>query len=127
MAVGRLKWIPGLKHTGKDNYAWFRFDARHTSRRVSHCRDQGEILPGTVQDMRAVRQGLNAAALQLAVLFGGVQNARMPRAFGVTSSVTAGCTAARHARHARHHQMACYDDKLGDRNDCGETTRYHHE
>lgn len=88
MAVGRLKWIPGLKHTGKDNYAWFRFDARHTSRRVSHGREL-EILPGMVQDMPAVRQGLNAAALQLAVLFGGVQNARMPRAFGVTSSVTA--------------------------------------
>lgn len=29
-----------------------------------------------------MRQNLNAAALQLAVLFGGVQNARMPRAFG---------------------------------------------
>src|SRR6478672_10912346 len=26
----RLKWIEGSKDTGKDNHAWYRFDARHT-------------------------------------------------------------------------------------------------
>ena len=30
VSVGRLKWIPGSKHTGKDNCVWYRFDANHT-------------------------------------------------------------------------------------------------
>lgn len=29
VTVGRLKWIPGSKFTGKDNCAWYRFDATH--------------------------------------------------------------------------------------------------
>jgi hypothetical protein len=28
VSVGRLKWIPGSKHSGKDNAAWFLFDRR---------------------------------------------------------------------------------------------------
>lgn len=28
--VGRLKLIEGSKHAGKENFAWFRFDHRHT-------------------------------------------------------------------------------------------------
>lgn len=27
VAVGRLKWIPGSKHTGKENCAWYRFES----------------------------------------------------------------------------------------------------
>lgn len=30
VSAGRLKWMPGTKHTGKDNAAWYRFDRRHT-------------------------------------------------------------------------------------------------
>lgn len=29
VSVGRLRWIEGSKHTGKDNAAWYRFDATH--------------------------------------------------------------------------------------------------
>ena len=29
LPIGRLRWIAGSKHTGKDNYAWFKFDIRH--------------------------------------------------------------------------------------------------
>ena len=29
VAVGRLKWIAGSKHTGKDNASWYRFHAQH--------------------------------------------------------------------------------------------------
>lgn len=29
VSVGRLKWIPGTKQTGKDNVAWYRFHAQH--------------------------------------------------------------------------------------------------
>lgn len=28
VAVGRVKWIPGSKYTGKDNVCWYLFDAR---------------------------------------------------------------------------------------------------
>lgn len=28
VAVGRLKWIPGTKHTGKENCSWYLFDNR---------------------------------------------------------------------------------------------------
>jgi hypothetical protein len=44
-AIGRVKWIAGSKHTGKDNHAWYRFDARHTSGPVFHWRGQGETTP----------------------------------------------------------------------------------
>lgn len=30
VAVGRLKWIPGSEFTGKENCAWYRFEAGHT-------------------------------------------------------------------------------------------------
>lgn len=29
VSVGRVKWIPGTKMTGKDNSAWHLFDAKH--------------------------------------------------------------------------------------------------
>jgi hypothetical protein len=38
VAIGRVKWIEGSKHTGKDNCAWYRFDARHAASSVFHCR-----------------------------------------------------------------------------------------
>ena len=42
----RLKWIEGSKDTGKDNHAWYRFDARHSGGPVLHNnRGQGEIIP----------------------------------------------------------------------------------
>jgi len=31
VSVGRLKWIEGTKQTGKDNCAWYHFDANHTA------------------------------------------------------------------------------------------------
>jgi hypothetical protein len=29
VSVGRVKWIEGSKHTGKDNCCWYRFDPGH--------------------------------------------------------------------------------------------------
>lgn len=29
VSVGRVRWIPGSKHDGKDNAAWYRFHAQH--------------------------------------------------------------------------------------------------
>ena len=45
VAIGRVKWIEGSKHTGKDNHAWYRFDIRHRSGPVFHGRDQSEMIP----------------------------------------------------------------------------------
>ena len=45
MTIGRVKWIEGSKHTGKDNYAWYRFDITHKSGPVFHGRGQGELTP----------------------------------------------------------------------------------
>ena len=45
VAIGRVKWIQGSKHTGKDNHAWCRFDAWHRGGPVFHGRDQSEMIP----------------------------------------------------------------------------------
>ena len=42
VAIGRVKWIEGSKHTGKDNHAWYRFDAGHKGVTALHRRNQGE-------------------------------------------------------------------------------------
>jgi len=39
VAVGRMKWIEGSKHTGKDNCTWYRFDIKHTAGPVFRGRD----------------------------------------------------------------------------------------
>jgi hypothetical protein len=45
VAIGRVKWIADSKHTGKDNHAWYRFDARHRGGPVFHGRDQSDVVP----------------------------------------------------------------------------------
>jgi hypothetical protein len=44
VAIGRVKWFENSAHTGKDNYSWYRFDARHSSGTVFHGRDQSEMI-----------------------------------------------------------------------------------
>ena len=48
--IGRVKWIADLKFTGKDNYAWYRFDARHKGPTIIHGRSiasqDAALLPG---------------------------------------------------------------------------------
>jgi hypothetical protein len=45
IVIGRLKWFEDSKFTGKDNFAWYRFDARHSGGPILHGRDQGEAIP----------------------------------------------------------------------------------
>jgi hypothetical protein len=45
VAIGRVKWFEGTKHTGKDNYAWYRFDTRHSSGPVFRGREQSDTVP----------------------------------------------------------------------------------
>jgi hypothetical protein len=42
VTIGRVKWFADSKHTGKDNHAWFRFDARHKGITAIHRRNAGE-------------------------------------------------------------------------------------
>jgi hypothetical protein len=44
--IGRVKWIEGSKYNGKDNHAWYRFDASYRGGHpIFHCRDQAETIP----------------------------------------------------------------------------------
>ena len=36
VVIGRLKLIPGTKYSGKDNFAWCRFDERHSGGPILH-------------------------------------------------------------------------------------------
>ena len=77
VTIGRVKWIEGSKHTGKDNHAWYRFDIRHKRRPCLPRPRPGRGYPFTAhQSLRAMPQALRAAAIQFAVLLAGVQAAR---------------------------------------------------
>ncbi len=45
LPIGRVKWIEGSKHTGKDNTCWYLFDSKHRVSPVFNWRDQGEAIP----------------------------------------------------------------------------------
>ena len=36
--IGRLKWFEDSPHTGKDNFCWYRFDAKHKGPTIIHGR-----------------------------------------------------------------------------------------
>jgi hypothetical protein len=56
VAIGRVKWIEGSKHTGKDNYAWYRFDASHTAGVDFHAANRAKrSLRGAVRASSAAR------------------------------------------------------------------------
>ena len=37
VSVGRLRWIEGTTMSGKQNFAWYRFDARHAAGPIFHA------------------------------------------------------------------------------------------
>ena len=37
VSVGRLRWIEGTTMSGKQNFAWYRFDARHSAGPIFHA------------------------------------------------------------------------------------------
>jgi hypothetical protein len=44
VTIGRVKWIEGSKHTGKENFAWFRFAAGHASGPIFHSRGAAPVV-----------------------------------------------------------------------------------
>lgn len=47
VAIGRLRWIAETKYTGKDNYGWYRFDARHGVGPIFHAQGASPATPGS--------------------------------------------------------------------------------
>ena len=43
VATGRVKWIADSKHTGKNNFGWYRFDINHTEGPVLHPWDAAPV------------------------------------------------------------------------------------
>ena len=78
VTIGRVKWIEGSKHTGKDNHAWFRFDARHKGGDGDSQAQPGRRDCSTParRSLRAMPQTLPATAINIAVLLAGMQAAR---------------------------------------------------
>ena len=46
VAIGRLRWIPGSPHTGKENHGWYRFDVRHKGEPIFHTQGAPPTTPG---------------------------------------------------------------------------------
>ena len=43
VSVGRLRWIEGTTMSGKQNFAWYRFDARHTAGPIFHAHGSAPV------------------------------------------------------------------------------------
>ena len=43
VSVGRLRWFEGTKMSGKENFAWYRFDARHSAGPIFHARGSAPV------------------------------------------------------------------------------------
>ena len=43
VSIGRVRWIAGTKMFGKENYAWYRFDAHHLSGPIFHA-DESKVV-----------------------------------------------------------------------------------
>ena len=43
--IGRVKWFAASKYSSKDNFGWFRFDARHKGATAIHRRNEAEVPP----------------------------------------------------------------------------------
>ena len=71
VAIGRVKWIEGSKHTGKDNYAWYRFDAGTQGRSRLSLPRSGRAGPAH-QSVCPMRQALRATTGYITVLLAGM-------------------------------------------------------
>jgi hypothetical protein len=49
VSVGRVKWMPGTKHSGKDNAAWYLFEGSHEGATVFHGRAADALGKGSAR------------------------------------------------------------------------------
>jgi hypothetical protein len=45
VTIGRVKWFENSRYTSKDNFAWYRFDAKYKGATAVHRRNQAEVTP----------------------------------------------------------------------------------
>jgi len=43
VSVGRLRWFDGTTMSGKQNFAWYRFHARHSAGPIFHAHGSGPV------------------------------------------------------------------------------------
>jgi hypothetical protein len=92
--IGRVQWIPGSKYKGgKDNAAWYHFDARHTAGPVFHA---WRSAPGPSRATLCAQCSVSyrPESLGLQVLLERLPPARLSRARKRNASVTPPCDAA---------------------------------
>ena len=53
VSVGRVKWIEGTKHSGKDNAAWYLFDGEYAGATVFHGRSKLDLRRSICMKMSA--------------------------------------------------------------------------
>ena len=44
VSIGRLRWFEGTTLSGKQNFAWYRFDARHSAGPIFHAHGSAPVL-----------------------------------------------------------------------------------
>jgi hypothetical protein len=97
VAIGRVKWMEGSKHTGKDNAGWHRFDARHKAGPVFHGRDHGEAVSSRrTRTCEQCGRRYDYKGLVPGSVRRGASNWPIASGFSVTPSVTL----FRYVRHA---------------------------
>jgi hypothetical protein len=89
VAIGRVKWIEGSKYTGKDNYGWFRFEARHANGPVFHGRDQNEIIPARRRTCERCGRSYEPERASSRFCSPACRQATYRKRLAVTASVTA--------------------------------------
>jgi hypothetical protein len=103
VVLPRLKWFEDSKDTGKDNHAWYRFDARHSSGPAFHWRDRSKTIASQrVKVCEQCRKSYAPQRTSSRFCWGTCrQHAHRKRLLSVTPSVTAAPTEAfRYVRHA---------------------------
>ena len=87
VAVGRLRWIEGTTMSGKQNFSWYRFDARHLAGPIFHPRGSVPV-SARGQIVCAMRRVVPIKPLGFEVVFRRLSAACLPRAPKRNASVT---------------------------------------
>jgi hypothetical protein len=101
VAIGRVKWIEGSKHTGKDNAGWYRFDARHKAGPVFHGREAVPSRRTRTCEQCGRRYELHRASARFCSA--ACKQLAYRKRLSVTPSVTSApsdCSEFRYVRHA---------------------------
>ena len=63
VSIGRLRWIEGTSMSGKQNFAWYRFDAGHVAGPIFHAHFGVSVI--AKQAMCSMRQTISTTSIRL--------------------------------------------------------------